>query len=961
MQPGEDRVRLRMARLMVSPIVALVALLAGAPAAAQVSTGRIDATIADTTGAILSGAAVEVSGPESYSAVADTLGEVHFLNLAPGTYRVRAKMPGFNDYLNRNVIVAAGGGVTLRVALWVAGVATQVQVTGEAPIVDPKKMTASTNVTSEQLQQIPWARDPWVVLQTIPTVFVDRVNVGGAESGQQSTYQAKGAASADNTWNLDGIAITDMAATGSTPAYYDFDMFQEIQVTTGGADVMSATPGVHLNMALKSGSNTARGTARFYFENEALQSNNVPPDLAGVIGGTSGEGNRVDQYTDYGFELGGALVKDRLWAWGAAAKTDVDLIVLTGAHDRTELQDTSFKATGQVRPGLRANFTFFRSDKQKFGRGASVTRPPETTHDQKGPTSFYKGEGNFVVRNDVFLSAKAARTNAGFSLTPPQSGADRNWYIDDSGVYHGTVNTLVTDRGQSNLSLDGNAFRGRHELRFGAGWRQADVSTTDTYPGNGIITFHIGYPSLYALVKRDYAATSDTTYMSAYGGDTLTLDRLTLNLGVRWDRQAGSLGASSVPASRSLPALLPAVTAIPVSNAIVWNSVTPRVGLTYAIGEERKTIARATYAMFASQMSSAEATIGSTIQPTGIYYYAVDQNDNRSADVNELLTGLGPAGYYGFDPANPARREPLNTIGHYTTPRTHEVMVGVDRELMLNFGLSAAITYRYYDHFNWRGGSLVGVNASNYVQTGTLTGSTEPVGSYSVPFYALDPAKVPAGGARSYEARPGYHQRYLGLEVSAVKRLHNRWMGRFGFSTNSHREYFDGADALDDPTPSPAAPQQDGGLVVTPTSGSGKSNIYMVLPRYQLIANGMYQLPYGINVGANWLLRQGYAQPFYRSAVPTGDPLARRKNVLVTSDVGSLRLPMVRSLDARVEKVLKFGGATVALDLDIFNLTNAPTALGRQYDVRAEGALGVNQTLEILNPRILRLGARIGF
>jgi hypothetical protein len=81
----------------------------------------------------------------------------------------------------------------------------------------------------------------------------------------------------------------------------------------------------------------------------------------------------------------------------------------------------------------------------------------------------------------------------------------------------------------------------------------------------------------------------------------------------------------------------------------------------------------------------------------------------------------------------------------------------------------------------------------------------------------------------------------------------------------------------------------------------------------------------------------------------------------VTSDVGSLRLPMVRSLDARVEKVLKFGGATVALDLDIFNLTNAPTALGRQYDVRAEGALGVNQTLEILNPRILRLGARIGF
>src|SRR5204863_2869963 len=139
------------------------------------------------------------------------------LNLAPGTYTVSAKLSGFSDYLNRSIVVGTGASVPLRISMTVAGVSTQVQVTSETPIVDTKKMTTSTNVSVEELQNIPSSRDPWVVLQTVPGVIVDRVNVGGAESGQQSNYQAKGASGSDNTWNIDGIAITDMAATGPTP------------------------------------------------------------------------------------------------------------------------------------------------------------------------------------------------------------------------------------------------------------------------------------------------------------------------------------------------------------------------------------------------------------------------------------------------------------------------------------------------------------------------------------------------------------------------------------------------------------------------------------------------------------------------------------------------------------------------------------------------------------------------
>ena len=125
---------------------------------------------------------------------------------------------------------------------------------------------------------------------------------------------------------MDGIAITDMAATGSTPTYYDFDMFQEMQVSTGGADITSPTPGVQLNMVLKSGSNTPHGSTRIYFENDG-SAGGQPGRRAGRLDRrhVAGKGNRMHQYKDYGFELGGPIVKNRSVGVGAMGKTHVDL------------------------------------------------------------------------------------------------------------------------------------------------------------------------------------------------------------------------------------------------------------------------------------------------------------------------------------------------------------------------------------------------------------------------------------------------------------------------------------------------------------------------------------------------------------------------------------------------------------------------------------------------------------
>jgi len=184
-------------------------VLLGAPAAAQVDLGRIDLTVEDATGAVLPGAAVTVTGPEDRSDIfTDVEGEAHLLRLPVGTYQVSVTLQGFSTFVDTGVQVRAASSTPLVATLEVGGVEETVLVSGTAPVIDPRRQSTDTHVTLDELQEIPSSRDPWVVLQTIPGVIVDRVNVGGAESGQQSNYMAKGASSDENTWTLDGVVIT---------------------------------------------------------------------------------------------------------------------------------------------------------------------------------------------------------------------------------------------------------------------------------------------------------------------------------------------------------------------------------------------------------------------------------------------------------------------------------------------------------------------------------------------------------------------------------------------------------------------------------------------------------------------------------------------------------------------------------------------------------------------------------
>jgi hypothetical protein len=962
---------------------ALSLAVSGSAFAQTQFTGRIDVTVQDSTGGVVPGATVELSGQETHAATTDARGEAHFLNLEPGTYQVKVTLSGFQDYLNRNVPVIASGTVPLSVSLGVSGVSAQVNVTGSVPMVDIKKNAAVTNVTLEELQGIPSARDPWVVLQSVPTVMVDRVNVGGSESGQQSNYYAKGAPGTANTWNIDGIPITDAASAGSSPTYYDFDSFQEISVTTGGADVNTTSPGVQLNFVMKSGSNTPHGDARFFFENESLQGNNLSPAIATQIGSTTGMGNRTASNKDRGFDLGGPIIKDKLWAWGSYGRTNVDNLTLINTHDTTQLENVTLKINAQPTSWFRPEFMYFRGNKVKFGRGASALHPPETTWDQTGPSTVYKGQVGFTIGDSLVLTTRGAHSINGFSLTP-EGGLNTPSYRDTNQVWHGSYEYFATNRPQDSFVADGNWFHGRHEVKFGFSWRHASVTSTSIWPGGGIFTeqraSYATTGAVTAFLVRDFYLASEASYYGGYAADTIRLNRLTLNLALRWDDAHGSPLAVTQPAT-VLPSLLPAITAPGVPGAIKQSLPQPRLGFTYAVDEKRKTIVKGSYSLFMTQIGSGNFIGGAFVSPAAYSYavfHATDTNRNGQLDASELAAAVGgrsgPAlqaagvlvGYGGFNPANPTSVQAFNKIDpNLVAPRTHEIVGGVEREVMPNLAVGVDVTYRRYNDVYWQ--PLAGVTASDYTLDHTLTGNAPGLGAYSVPVYALNASAAPLGGGRELSNRPGYHQTYMGAEFTLTKRMSNRWMARVGFSTNSDKEYFDNpATSIADPTPRVDATSnnysllgfnQNGGTIIRSSAGSGKSNLYVVPAKWQIVANGVWQGPWGLNFGGNILGRQGFAQLYYSSNEASADPVEGSKDVIVSPNADS-RLPSVWSVDGRVEKLIKLQRLNLMLDLDVFNILNAGTTLRNQYDVSA-GTFG--NVLEIMNPRIARLGVRITF
>src|SRR6476646_6179754 len=297
-------------------LVCLLVLAGVLPARAQVSTGEIFGKAADGTGAVLPGVSVTLSGSsliQPLVAVTSETGAYRFPRIPIGTYTVSFEIAGFKKFVRGDVIIQAGFNAEINAKLEISTVQETVTVTGASPVVDTQSTTLSASFTKDALEKIPNARDPWVIVEQTPGMIMSGVNVGGNLSGQQTSFSAMGSGT-NQQWNINGAVISDIASGNSSPTYFDFDSFDEIQITTGGADASQQGAGGQVNFITRSGGNKLRGSGRFFDTNQKFEANNIT-DTQRDLGATGG--NTIQDIKDYGVEIGGPIKKNKAWFWGA--------------------------------------------------------------------------------------------------------------------------------------------------------------------------------------------------------------------------------------------------------------------------------------------------------------------------------------------------------------------------------------------------------------------------------------------------------------------------------------------------------------------------------------------------------------------------------------------------------------------------------------------------------------------
>src|SRR3954471_21246641 len=331
-------------KLRFTALLAALALVLGASSAfAQSQTGEIFGKVTDESGAVLPGATVTLTGPsllQPQMATTSETGSFQFPRLSVGTDNVKFELTGFKAVIKEGIRVTVDFSANVSTQLGVSAVQETVTVTGETPIVDTKQTGTRQTFTIEQLQQIPSARDPWVILQQTAGIAMDRENIGGNMSGQQSNFVSRGANPTNTKWSVDGIDTTDMAATGASPTYYDFDAFQEMTINTGGVDVTQQTGGVGVNLVTKSGSDKFKGSGRIFDTNDQFEANNITPEMR-TQGATSG--NPIQDVKDFGVEMGGPIKTGKAWIWGSYGKQDINVGVL--GFYKPDASCQSFKST----------------------------------------------------------------------------------------------------------------------------------------------------------------------------------------------------------------------------------------------------------------------------------------------------------------------------------------------------------------------------------------------------------------------------------------------------------------------------------------------------------------------------------------------------------------------------------------------------------------------------------------
>lgn len=687
-------------------------LLAAAPANAQYA-GAIGGRALDPQGALVAGVTLTLTCPELQGRrtfVSNEIGAYIFLGLPPGVYQLEATRSGFHAFTQPGIILRAGSTLVLDVRLTVMGIAQTVDVAGRGggkaiPIADISNPEQKFNVSGEFINRLPLSsRQNW---ESIWFLVPGAVTIGrNGPDGVNFDPQVHGASERSNIYRLDGFEIGNAFTNQGWTTQFSAEVIQDAQIKTSGPD--ASTPlgqGGYINIVTKSGGSEFHGAASFFSQPRSFNDNNVPG------------GAPLDQELHQpDLALGGPLIKDKTWFFVSYRRTFINqgvprtpevLQVFTDngfERPNYDLQERNHRFLGKITHSLMNNnlltLSYLNDSGLTLNSDSRDLGTQETTIDLHNGGSAYQISwvSTFTPRLLLNMQYGYRAINSDVDLNGGDKPAVNRYASTAISAGNLTGQTLILQHGNRAGAASGsNGVRDHHELTgdlsyFKEGWRgqhifqaglqwkpRSRIESHTFYPDDGhvfidevrrviggeftYVTFH----QQFRAPTRFLATAGVTTLLGFYFQDKWSPhERLTLNIGARFDRQT----------SRD---------AFGIERLDSW-SADPRVGASYSLTKSGRDVVRVSWGRIHDIINNQAAPSFGNRTPE-----IRDEWDNDLDGVFETVRVTPAVGLTGA-PQIPTR---------LVDPRLHasyadEFHIGYTRQLPIQFVFDFAYVNRKY-------------------------------------------------------------------------------------------------------------------------------------------------------------------------------------------------------------------------------------------------------------------------
>ena len=957
----------------------------------------ITGVVRDTSGAVLPGVTVEASSPalieKVRSVVTDGNGQYRIIDLRPGAYTVTFRLSGFSTVRRENIELTGSFVASVDGELKVGSLEDVVSVTAETPIVDIQRTTGQRVFDADIIEAIPAGRSHIDLAVLIPGLAATQpgrgglADVGGTNNLQNTQFTIHGARASDTRLQLDGVRLGNTLSQGEFSNYVpDTGSTEEIAIDYAAISAEQPYGGLRIDIIPRQGGNNLQGSIFATGVNSSFQSDNLSDEL--MARGLP-DPNKMKQAYDINTSIGGPVKRDRLWfyvssRWQSNENYIAGLYANANAGDPTRwdrVEDRSEQGAFSLEQnGVNARLTLQATQKHKFSffydnqtrdwydmrAGVSpesvVHYPfPKLNLAQVGWTSPLTNkvlfEARYALRGEAFGNELPAEGDIYRSLIPVLEQSN-NMFYRGKGGNGGVSGTFGYSSQKINTAVASVSYvTGSHSFKTGFSNTWAETKSTSETNTEGLFyRFNNGVPNQFTMYGQPVrSGTLLKAELGVYAQDRWTIDRYTINLGVRYDHFAGGYPEQFRGPTRFLPNQN---ISSPEVTTMSMHDLTPRLGVAYDLFGNGRTALKATLGKYVN----AAVTIGN---PLGVSTAAArtwtDANGNFVVDCDLLNLGAqSPALTGSVDScgAAPANFGALSSVGQFDENTRYgwgnrrynwEFSTSVQHQIVPRVAVDIGYFRRWYGNF--QATQNLALDASNY----------DP---YSV--IAPEDPRLPGGGGYVIDGLYNLHPDFVGTATNNVTILTDKvgkqtehWNG-MDLSVNARlREGVNLQGGV-----STGRTTTDNCDVVGKLGGNPSQRNCRVQASFltQVKLLGTYMVPVvDVNLAATFQSTPGpaiAANQIYTSAtvIGLGRPLSQGNVTTNVLNPGDLYGDRVNQFDVRLGKMFRFGTRRLTANLDINNVINANPVM------QQNSAWAAWQTPQrIMDGRLFKLSAQFNF